>query len=82
MSSGQGAVVDRGCSFEVPNTEAGGEIRVIQVFFPLFPPQDRGIKIPRQLGRGPSSFIPVEEVSCLACGDLIFFCQVWYNNCG
>ncbi|XP_050787961.1 sestrin-2 isoform X2 [Gopherus flavomarginatus] len=24
--------------------------------------QDRGIKLPRQLGRGPSSFIPVEEI--------------------
>ncbi|XP_034609940.1 sestrin-2 [Trachemys scripta elegans] len=24
--------------------------------------EDRGIKIPRQLGRGPSSFIPVEEI--------------------
>ncbi|XP_033013768.1 sestrin-2 isoform X2 [Lacerta agilis] len=24
--------------------------------------QDRGVKIPRQLGRGPSSFIPVEEI--------------------
>lgn len=34
---------------------------------PSFRSQDRGIKIPRQLRRGPSSFIPVEEVrqNCL-----------------